>query len=280
MSGTGMFEGLADVVRQEEAEAYEPGAGPSYPPDLVEGLVSAFCETEFTIAGDRRSEACFYHSTIGATLGNAIARKGLSMTVDDIFPAVEMFSGFKPQEFLDALVFRLSERGEERHLSHPAKLLSPVLNILHARGYTDLTLNLSPLAAPVLYAGLDLHGSDDNPLKVRLVLPEGTESVIASRCSNADITVLGHPSYLGDGPVRCTLRFPLMKEASISGKEAVVQADSKRGFMVLCPPLPLTLTAVYGNRVAETSFDIGYFSAFNTILVPDGAGGWREVVPG
>ena len=281
MSGAA-FEGLRSAVPQGKVETYGPGVPPVYPADLVDALVSAFCETDFIIAGDVEREMCFHTSTIlypiAAASSSCSPWESLNELVEGIPGRMARFCGFKAQEFLDALVFRLSESGEEGHLSYSTRLLSPVLNALYERGHNGLVLDLSAFSVPQLYAALELRGSEDRPLAVTLLLPESGESVIGSRCADADITVLGHPTSIGYGPVRCALRFPLMKEARIHGDQGE-SITTRDWFRIWGPALPLTLTAVYGDRVKETSLDVGYFSAPNTILIPDGAGSWKEVLP-
>lgn len=272
---TGMFEGLEGLGLRSDApgaragEAYTPGER-GYDPTLVKGLFEEFIQ--------RLSQRPTY--TEGWW-------KGLS---DERAHQLGSLPGLDGQAFLDSLVMELAWHAGEYLSSETRLLLTPCINTLSALGHHELYLDARGFLSGDSYSheevGQLVRGTEGQVIKLACDVPEtpggsttlrvgsecryvsmdvrGTMHHLGMSARHSEFTARGFVYILGFNALKCVFRLPdiepcqrpvLMNRPTI-GRSYLMQAKLR----------PMELQTEFWDRG-------------NSLLVPDGKGGWTEVLP-
>lgn len=233
--------------------------------------------------------------------------RGGQMLREEYAPRFRLFGSFDGQLLLNEIVRRyngviVEARREDpggRNIHH---LLNPLLQTLYDVGQNRLTLDMSDY--PHTYGDLPgiLAGSDEDSFSIRFIagsetamfsnVSEGTHVArsvgwnldhvalhavgsafyFGDDCRNSDLTLDGHASKLGYGSSDCIFR--------LEGAEgAGVQMHAKHQWESISDGTAYTLLVTRKGICWGTELQLEFWEEGNTLLVPDGSGGWKEVRP-
>ena len=273
MSGSA-FEGLP--ARAASGDAYKPGTLP-YDHALVEDLIAlhfSACSCIVLPSRTETIEGCTFYEFTKSVLPRRL----------------RSFEGLDCQAFLDAVVREVWERAgfdtPEDHFT-PDYLVREVVEALHGMGHPSLDVDLSFLPKEVHHVCCGLWPAKGENKTIRCFLPadgasdvghfaEGYRFLIAGRSAevgtsgvNSDYMIEGAVRYIGHLAKASAFRLVAIRpEASLrwgTGKGTPVHMDD--------PHLVLDAEG-YIVRL-----DADFFDRENTLLMADGAGGWKEVRP-
>ena len=281
---SGRFDGLP--LGCVEEESYEPGLL-----GFDEGLVGEVLRW-FAANGIRET------SDSPSSFGKNLA--GLAAIVNDI-P-----QGFNCQEFLDRVVSRLTLSGGDIFTINA--LVSPLIQHLYNRGRTSLDIDISSfdLCGADHYWHMlgNLHGTEGSPLEVSL---KAENDIYHSgfSCSYCGFTISGDVYVLGLDASHCEFTFTPKGRLATINRETYPSVGGG-SFEMVSP-------CIIGNEARHCTFRLlGYadavmldrddsydeisirlsredgtndlcrlgwnlFEEGDTLLVPDGAGQWKEV---
>lgn len=181
--------------------------------------------------------------------------------------------------FLEMVIQRISQTSE--HTKHTHCLIDPLLQVLYLKGLNNFSIDLFPLPLWPVYCGSFLTGKKGNPLTASYLGEDVGQFAYDSKdcvlSLKADALNVGHKS------TSVVVKFD-GASGSVGWRGEGCDYEFLDEFVVINP---------YENhdctfRVrSDTAYDgdlkylneLGFFRRGNRILVPDGRGGWDEVVP-
>lgn len=299
---TGMFEGLEGLaLRGDAQEDYLPGTL-AFDMAYVEALADAYAEdARFRRIDYRRNPAWDGKEDLAALLARLAGH-------------ISGFDAFDGQGFLSAVADALQKRmpADNVHATYDFcsdayLLFSPITKELYRAGQRFLFLDIADWYCAPRHLIDGIEASDANPFFMKLILPryslpavhigEGSKHCVAS--------VSGSFSDIGENSEHCDFTFegvhayPLGRDSRWSAYRFASADD----IFITMPQRRETVTRVsdsgsvylefyngfnLGYRVSvalqdghRTAFNLAdnFFWEGNTIHVPDGAGGWKEVLP-
>lgn len=184
--------------------------------------------------------------------------------------------GFEPQLFLDRVVHELGWCQE------PMVIISPLLQALYKMGHNDLQLNLTSFTEQSYFAS-SLTGTEEKPLIVSFRVNGPSYLKIGEKTNHVRMHITGDAYVLGDQSDNAYFR--------LHGTSKILPRWSQRcelhlDSLSLNDPCGLKLSdsivrvengVTLENLEAMTTGN--FFKKRNTLLVPDGKGGWNRIVP-
>ncbi len=259
------FEGLPP--HQAGEESYEPGAC-GFDRTLVEWLISLYDDEMLLIMDSNRMQSLFreYADLFTRELGEVAG------------------SGFNANLFLDAVVRgigeHLEESGCESRLTYLGHLLDPLVQALYDLGHNDFTIDCDALPCYPDSLGYYLGGEESRRLRAAYRADPG---YFGHKTAHCDLTLVGNAFRLGT--------FSKWSGFSIEGEAHQVAHYSShcsyrlRAFQCLSVTSEMPSDCEFRisqkmtpGRMRRLKGD-NFFRQGNTILVPDGSGGWTEVRP-
>ncbi len=278
------LDGLRGALWDQEDESYSPGES-GYDPGIVDDLFNDFI---------RRGIPDW-------------SKEWSRKLQEEYAPRFRLFGSFNGQLLLDEIVKRyngviVEARREDpggRNIHH---FLNPLLQVLYDVGENGLTLDMSDY--PHTYGDLPgiLAGSAEDPFSIRFIT--GSQTVMFSNvsegtyvarsvgwkldhvalhaagstfyfggdCRNSDLTLDGHVSKLGYGSSDCIFRLEGAERASM-------KMHAKHQWEKSTDGSAYTLLVTRKGICWDTDLQLEFWDEGNTLLVPDGSGGWMEVLP-
>lgn len=189
-----------------------------------------------------------------------------------------------PHLFLEMAIQKISQTTE--HTKHTHCLIDPLVQALYLNGLNDFSIDLSPLPLWPVYCGSFLTGDGDNQLtasyvgkKVNQFAYDSTDSVLRLK---ANALTVGHKStsvvVKSDGKSGSVGWRGNGCDYEIIGSKAIINPYENHNCVFRVESFCVESDAAYDGDL-KTLQEIGFFRRGNTILVPDGKGGWEEVVP-
>jgi len=254
-------EELKDDSLTGKREPYEPGKL-GYP----EGILDEILELYLDIPEEDFSET---RDNLEPVIGRAAYKLCL-------YPRDE----FNPNALLDGLLHKLYAKATDSYLTSGGHLVSAVMHILFNLQYNDFLLDVSPY--PTTYPnGLnsiacDLRGEPDRYMKVTCI---GDIKEVGIGLDYCDLSYKGTVVN-----VACGAKHSILTLQGSFKYFGMVSEDSE--FHVPAHYTPKLSTLMKRCTVYADSDDIDletlpekFFLKENTLRVPDGAGGWKEVIP-
>ena len=299
---TGAFDGLEVLASAGGSpEEYTPGSL-SFDQGYVDALADAYAE-------DARSRTIAYRRDY------AREPKADLAALFDLLPGhIAGFEAFDGQGFISAIADALQRRMPEGNVnvrsdfcSDSYLLFSPVVRELHRAGHNYLSLDVAGWPCPPYHLLDGIEAAAEKQLFMKFALPkhslpavhigEGSRHCVASisgfftnlgtGSEHCDFTFEGVHAYpLGKDSRGSAYRFASAADISITmpvRRESVARvSDSGSVYMEFYGRGNLGYRASValqdGHRTAFNLSD-KFFWEGNTIHVPDGAGGWKEVWP-
>ena len=251
--------------------------------------------------------------TLCLSLVEEFLRKStLDMTAidGDITCAPEDFAPVEhPDGFLDSLVQMLVAQADSVHMRECSHLFTPVVNALYARGHNCFVLDLRGLPLSPETVARDLYGRKEEPLSITCYLREdartfeagghasdsrvtfyGRTGTFGNSSRDSEFVLHGSTEFMGASSQRCTYFIPHAGEASIVGAKVgfstvydfffhIEPEDGGAGEGAHPASEPHSLLGIFTTRASLVHLGSDFFKRGNTLFVPDGAGGWKEVRP-
>ncbi len=262
--GGSVFDGLPSRDKDDGGD-YVPGT-PGYDHELLELLVDRYLGKSFwgkKLKGYARAEVWQHRDSIE-----------------------------RPDELLSGMAYLLSTKGMgTHHMRESYRLFYSVVEALYDAGWNDLTLDLTPLAGMMPEHVCRWHeGTPERPLSLSCIVPptpeaneldvvwagehvqyckirvSGTVKWAGCWSSDSEFIFEKHIENLGWHSNRCSYALPVEDIEFSRGTW-----NSERDCFKL-----------YGTSTkdrAATWLDPYFFERGNTLLVPDGSGGWKGVRP-
>ena len=263
--GGGRFDGLP-AREGEKGEDYVPGT-PGYDHELLELLVDRYLGKSFwgkKLKGYARAEVWQHRDSIE-----------------------------RPDELLSGMAYLLSTKGMGTHHTRESyRLFYSVVEALYDAGWNDLTLDLTPLAGMMPEHVCRWHeGTPERPLSLSCIVPptpeaneldvvwagehvqyckirvSGTVECAGYWSSDSEFIFERHIETLGWYSDRCAY--------SLSGAKDIELSRAGWNSVSNC----FRLDVAWQKERAPTLLDPYFFERGNTLLVPDGSGGWKGVRP-
>ena len=259
MSGDSRLEGMPvlPVSGGEDYAAGSPGYDPSLPDHLVSLYMRGLLEPD---AGIFRED---YLDAVAASFRTEMEKTPVS----------------DPNSLIDAVVQLLASETSPEESMDTNTLLDPLVQALYDMGHDNLIVDLDPLPAFFQACATYLHGTEERPLTATYV---GSALSIAhwTHWCRLDITgsawTLGHKAHhisiIYHGRCGSVGWAASDSEFELRGRRALINPYENNG-------------CVFRTEEDLTEHDLselrkeGFFNRGNTLLVPDGAGGWKEVRP-
>ena len=285
MSGAA-FEGLEGILPAGEREQYEPGLPGVVGRGWIEPLIDAYLRGEFSMDYDYRREDAV--KDIRAEL-EGVAHHG----------------EFDANRFLDTLLLRTSLTMEEKSILTLATLMNPLLQALYELGHNGFMLDMREMPFVNSIAN-GLQGTPERPLELSLIGMWTSDAFewpclvhdIGSRTEHCIITMQGDVNMIGresirseyiiDGAVyhlgidgaQCTYRLTNPDSVRVRGYGWKHQLRRAFGMRSKIQVLSSVRKEAHPSITAYATYlEPDFFGSGNTLLVPDGAGGWKEVTP-
>ncbi len=211
------------------------------------------------------------------------------------------------QAFLDTLVGMLAGEAEPRYVRECSHLFTPVLNALYGCGHNSLVLDLRELPNSPETVARDLHGRKEDPLDITCYLRDGARvfgagghaydsrvtftgatGAFGHGSADSEFVLHGNTEFMGASSRRCTYFIPHAGEASLVGAKVEFSTVydlffrwAKEETRPDSGPSKATMSSsgILTDRASLVHLGSDFFKRGNTILVPDGEGGWTEVRP-
>lgn len=286
MSGAA-FEGLAEAVRHEDMGRYEPGSPDIVGMNCIGRLIDAYLREEFFLDYDYRREDAVRH-------------------ISSELEGVARHEGFDANRFLDMLLLRLSQSAEDTLLHNRHFLVNPLLQALYGLGHNGFHVDLGEMPAFTNSIGEGLQGTPELPLELSLICMRTSDAAewpyltndLCSRMEHCVVTVRGDigsvgkgsicSEYLLDGSVRdigregtqCTYRLTNPEDAALG---YYPKKNLFRRLLGKWSYYQVLSTVREGAHPSVTAYETymlpDFYDRGNTLLIPDGAGSWKEVRP-
>ena len=191
---------------------------------------------------------------------------------------------FVYQLFLDTLVYQLEWKHEEE--ANPAFmnfLFSPLVQALYNLEYNGFHLDISGLTIGSPWQMVShLRGTPDNPLRLTYkgdayhcgahlnhceLTAIGKVEVLGFSASHSDFTFRGEAKTLAIEAEQCTFRIPGVDHAHIT------QLSFPTSFV----DYDVSMHTVDGVLHSYFKLPHNFFENKNSLYIPDGEGGWKEV---
>ncbi len=210
------FEGLADAVRQEEAEAYEPGLA-GFGHGLVENV------------------ADFY---MGKVEENESRGGGMPTRRQHLYAFRKMLGDIPPGEFnanlfIDAVLSSILERLSESpfddimaNLDYLGEFLDPLVQHLYNQGHNEFSIDLTRMEKYPPSVATEIRGTKKRPLRLTC---HGELYFFGSDSRHCVLTNQGNVFYCGDYASSCDIRIfgKAANAALMANGSAFTLADHK-----------------------------------------------------
>lgn len=291
-----MFEGLEGIALAGDAsEQYAHGAL-SYDQEYVDALAGAYTEAA---AASRQP-----HGRIPAME----PRGELASLLRWLPDYITRFTGFGGQAFLDAVsdtLLRRMPQADEDECYHAHLVLSPVMRELCKAGHRSLVFNLSEWPHAPLHVLDGVKATAEKPFYAECILPGSslTPAYVGEGSEHCVATVSGDVTQIGLGSSHCDFILDSLPSESF-GRHSTASAYR----FVCASGISLTRArrTIGGGSTADGEFTevLGYepdgyyagvelldgqralfhlpdefFWEGNSLLIPDGLAGWKEVRP-
>ena len=195
--------------------------------------------------------------------------------------------GFHPQRFLDGIIAETGEEFEQATGKDLSTLTvkmhlftTALITALYDAGHNDLIMDIRPIEDDMSICEVGyLEGKPELPL--RLTLVGSAWRNIGDFFHHVHLTCVGDACYVGNDARNC--------EFTVSGKASVNCLGAGRSrdtiYRIARPDLSEDLFHEYlaegspEEKVLAYLSNARFFERGNTLYVPDGSGGWKEVRP-
>ena len=250
----------------EKGASYKQG-DPGYDPALVDEVMNWFL-------GIKRSDPYI------VTDGNRdFFVKCVERCTDWLLPEVD--GEFEHQNFLDALVRELTVRNAENFsLARMDTLFSPLVQALYDLGHNGFSIDVFPLSQIPYRMASYLSGTEDNPLKLSY---NGRAWSFGQYPTYCQLECFGEVYHMAGNKARdseVVLHNPPegMGDLALDTKFFLHGVDDIAIPQRIYPPR-LELVLKMGSSEDKITVQNTFFKNRNSIYIPDGNGGWKEVPP-
>lgn len=202
---------------------------------------------------------------------------------DKLRPEVD--DDFEHQTFIDALVKELTiKEAGAFHLTRMDSLFSPLLQALYNLERNDFDLDLSHLPVRPYRMMTYLSGTEDNVLRLSY---NGKVWRFGEYLSHCSLDAKGHVQYLVGHKTQDS-EFILHVPPENIGDSGLNNRFRLSGIDELSLPYiqyykyppRIALVLKRGDCITEALVEKHFFKNGNQLHIPEGPGGWKEVLPG
>lgn len=208
---------------------------------------------------------------------------------EEYSPQLRAYPDLDIEGFIDAIIRRLEKDSDFLHARHVGAVLNPLIALMYELGYKHSSLDLRGVNGMQQNIIADIAATEERPFSLAIYLAEcplgvgaqqvghslehctvriaGNADQVGYRGSHSDYIIEDKAVYLGDMASDCAFRFPKVKDAVCTNQRNPVYSG-RHSFRMTTE-----------DSYFEISVENNFFIHKNKLLIPDGKGSWKEVLP-